>query len=379
MDLLVNSSSPSHGNGRSPLRESLEGLAERLEHGERLSAETALSLWREVDVLTLGLLAGRVARARHARRVSYGQVLRLGLRPLCAPSSSCRVCDAVEQAAADSEAGEVHVLGSGASLEQVLDTVRRLRARLPGAWIAALTAGDLSGFASQGGLEDILRRLQAAGVDQMLGTHEEVYTSQGRALLAVPFPDDDEALAVHAAAHRAGLVSIATCLYDPGEDGEALVASFAAIREAQRRTGGFSVFAPLPRDLGAGTAPREVPSGYEDVRVIALARLFFDNIPHIRVPWLSLGLKMGQVALSFGADDLGWTPLDPHVRAFAPPTSFSSLCSAEIERMVAGAGRSVERVDGAFRPFPTSSSPRPDPDPTDIAAPDARCTQEACS
>jgi aminodeoxyfutalosine synthase len=330
-----------------------------LERGGRIKPEQALLLFEHEDVLTVAAMADAVATRKWNRRAFYERPLRVPLSPTCGP---CRLCDERDPdpisyaAAARPREVHLHSLPPDASLEQVEALVARLRERLPEAWLQGLTAHEVARLVRpDAALDHVVTRLQQAGLDGILGTHEEIYTREGRALIGSPLPDgespgdDDEALEVHAAAHRAGLASVASLAYAHTASHGDLVAAMDAIREVQRKTAGFSVFAPLPRALAAGQRKSEAPSGYEDVRMVAVGRLFFDNIPHVRAPWLALGLKMGQVALSFGADDLGWTMFDPHVGAFAPSTSFSAMTVRELERAAMAARRSATEVDGAWR------------------------------
>lgn len=333
-----------------------------LERGGRLSPEQARMLMTLDDPLTLAALADAVAARKWGGRVFYGHPTRVPLRSLC--EAACALCvdlDAHLERVAAVRAAEVHLVGlpDDMSLADVEAVVSRLRRRVPDLWIQGFTPAELDALARRSALDldTVMQALQRAGLDGILGTHEEVYTASGRHML--PALDFSAALAVHAAAHRAGLVSIATLEYGVDESADDVVAHMEAIRDMQRKTAGFSVFAALPRDLKAGQRANETPSGYEDVRMVAVGRLFFDNIAHVRVPWLALGLKMGQVALSFGGDDLGWTALDPHVRQYAPSTAFTGMTAGELERLVRASRRHAAHVDGSWRErsLPVSVAP----------------------
>lgn len=329
-----------------------------LERGGRITSEQARMLLAHDDVLALAAMADAVARRKWHDEVFYSQPTRVSLVQTC--GGACPVCgpDADPEArlkrAAETEPAELHLVGlpDRFDLARTERLLAALRARLPDTYIQGFGPRHVATLSQRAGLapEAVATRLQQAGLDGLLGAHDEIQTPAGRHLLGDaqgPSADDD---AVTAACFRAGLVSIATLTYAPGLDDGQIIARLDAIRELQRGRGGFSVFAPMPVNLDEGSRDGEVPSGYEDVKVLAVSRLFLDNIPHVRVPWLALGLKMGQVALSFGADDLGWAPLDAHVRAWSPSTSFTSLHEDELRRTVAAARRRPVPVDGAWRP-----------------------------
>lgn len=358
----------------------------RLERGGRLSTEQAHTLFECEDILTVAAMADAVAQRKWGGRAFFGTPFRVALRRLC--KGSCTVCDAapdtLDAMVADAmkrRPHELHLVGlpEDVDLHSIGRAIRGLREALGDCWMQGFTAGEIARLADCEctDVETVLQGLQQAGLDAILGTHEEIYIAAGRALVHDTAIEDERALDIHAAAHRAGLTSIATLAYKPSDATAELIARMDALRNLQRKTAGFSVFAPLPFDLDAGQRAGELPSGYEDIRLLAVGRLFFDNIPHMRLPWLALGLKMGQVALSFGGDDLGWTPFDPHVRAYAPATTFCSLTAGELERAAQAARRRATHVDGAFRerPRPTASMVASSP-PEEAASCTAACASD---
>ena len=336
----------------------LLALHETIDRGGRIATDDACTLLTHPDILAVAAMADAVTRRKWGDQAFYSAPTRVSLLSAC--SATCAICAPLptdlasrlaEQVGAS--AAEIHLVGLPAQLrlDALTSLIRSLRDRLPSAWIQGFGAPDLNTLALREacGAGDVATALQRAGLDGLLGLHEEVCTQHGRRLLPDDLDPSPTALSAVEQAHAAGLTSIATLTYRPGDDATSIVARLDALRERQRASGGFSVFTALPIDLEAGTQDRETPSGYEDLRIISVARLFLDNIPHIRAPWLALGLKMGQVALSFGADDLGWAPLDPHARAYSPSTSFISLDEGELVRLTAAARRRASRVDGAYR------------------------------
>ncbi|MBM3463117.1 MAG: hypothetical protein FJX76_13525 [Armatimonadetes bacterium] len=314
----------------------LETVRARLEQGRPLDPDLARTVLSHPDVLAVGALAEQVALRKWGRAAHYSSPLRLPLSPTC--SEGCPVCAALAE-----DAAEVHLIGDPLSLEDCEQRLRALRERRADAWIAGLAPAHV---ARLGDPPEVLKRLQAAGLDALLGSDEEMFTDAGRKVARSDVPD---ALSIHEAAHRAGLVSTATIRYGPSIEG--LLDQLLELRAFQARSAGFSVFAAVPEEIETGSHLARSAGGYEDIRMVAAARLILDNIPHVRVPWTALGLKMGQVALSFGADDLGWVPLDPHVKQFSHPATFLSLSEEEILRLAAANNRQARRVDGAWRPL----------------------------
>jgi len=346
-----------------PLPSALEDVRETLRQGRALDGPQVEALAAVDDVLELGTLAAEVAARRWRGRVHYAAPLRLPLTATC--SEACKVCsawrlgshdvDALTSAVAAAAPAEVHLVSPLDRLELSVDgceqLLRALRTAHPTMWIQGFTPAQIESLGAPGG---VLRRLQAAGLDGLLGSDEEIFTEKGRVLSTSDRLPFERTLEIHQAAHRAGLVSHATLRYGARP---ALAEKLRALREAQRETGGFSAFVPVPEVIEEGSHLRRSDSGYEDTLATALARLVLDNVAHVRVPWTALGLKVGQVAMSFGGDDLGWAALDPHVRVYAHPATFLALTPGEIERLVAATGRAAVPVDGAWRQVTLGGKP----------------------
>lgn len=350
------------------LPDDLVEMGDRVLHGHPLEAGSALRLLRHPDILAVATLANVVAHRKWRGVASYSRPLRLPLHPTCEPP--CRVCDAwhlvpgsglhattsLVEAAVLAEPTEVHLVSEEPGFEEdtlsnVETLVRGLREALPAIWIQGFTPLQIRQLARvhNVSLDDLLRGLQRAGLDGLLGHDEEIYSNQGRSLAHVGDLTWEDQMEVHEVAHAVGLVSVATLRYEPIEDPRGLAVRLEDLRSRQQCSAGFSVFSPVPAVVPVDSALRRSESGYEDVRLLAVSRLVLDNIPHIRLPWSAVGLKMGQVALSFGADDIGWLPLDPHVRAYAHPAMFLAMKSDELERLAQATGWRAVQVDGSFR------------------------------
>jgi aminodeoxyfutalosine synthase len=363
---------PIEASGVCGLDKAFADVQSALTQNRPISVEQARSLYESADILAVASVADGLARRKWGGVAHYQNPLRLPLGRWC--EGRCRVCDglwgtqevtaeSLLRVAREASRAEVHLLpappggSAGCDLAWHAALIRSLRQQQPDVWLAGLTPQLVEALAQQAGLElgETMNRLQQAGLDALLSADEEIYTRAGRRFVHLePMPLERE-LAVHRAAHAAGVQTVGDLRYRPQDDAATVLARLEALRGLHRQTAGMTVFAPVPVELEAAPGKAAHPSGYEDLRMLAVGRLFLDNVPHIRVPWLALGLKMGEVALSFGADDVGSAALDPHVRAFAPSTSFLGLSVDVLERIIAVAGRRAALVDGSFRHLASAS------------------------
>jgi aminodeoxyfutalosine synthase len=154
-----------------------------------------------------------------------------------------------------------------------------------------------------------------------------------------------EWLDVMRAAHGVGLKSNATMLYGHVETPGELADHMIALRDLQDETGGFNAFIPLsfqPANTGLSELPG--PTGFDDLKVLAVGRLVLDNFCHIKAFWINVGLRLAQVSLSFGVNDLDGTVVEEKISHAAGVDTGQELTRAELVRVIRGAGRvPVER------------------------------------
>lgn len=164
---------------------------------------------------------------------------------------------------------------------------------------------------------EVLRRLQAAGLDSLPGGGAEILVDRVRRQVAPGKADTQNWLEVMRQAHRLGIPSTATMMFGSVETLEERVEHLRVIRELQDETGGFRAFIPWTFQPGRTRLEGSVASatGVDYLLTLAVSRLYLDNIPHIQASWVTQGLKLGQVALHFGADDLGSTMIEENVVA----------------------------------------------------------------
>lgn len=248
---------------------SLDGVAAKVEAGERLSDADIKSLESGRDIIALGMLADAVRRRLHGTAVTYVRVFDLSL------SGDIRL------KTVPSAAGEVRIWGTSATLDAAVAAViaaRDLAGDIP---VSAFCLYELSKLPE--GLPVVLAALKGAGLELVAQAPLDRLSSPEHALEAVT---------------DAGLELARLTIVDtPARDWSAVCREVAA---HQRRLQSLRVFAPLPRNVDH-TQPT---TGYSDVKRVALSRLLIDNVTTIQVDWALYGPKLAQVALTFGADDV---------------------------------------------------------------------------
>jgi cyclic dehypoxanthinyl futalosine synthase len=164
---------------------------------------------------------------------------------------------------------------------------------------------------------ETLKRLKAAGLDSLPGGGAEILVDRVREQVAPGKANTKAWLEVMREAHRQGIPGTATMMFGSVETLAERVEHLRVIRELQDETGGFRAF--IPWSFQSGHTPlegtTEQATGVDYLMTLAVSRLYLDNIPHIQASWVTQGLKMGQVALRFGADDLGSTMIEENVVA----------------------------------------------------------------
>lgn len=249
----------------------LDALAERVAAGEALTEADAQVVLGTQDLIAVGMLADEVRRRLHGMRTTFVRVFEVHV-------------DAVPAALVGRlDAGEIRVTGTPASLGQAVDAVRavkRLNLRAP---VCGFALDELHTLVTESSFRELCADLHAAGLD---GISE------------VPVDALEHAAAAILSARDAGL-SVQRLSIRRVAHGSP-VASIVRARDIQTAVGGFSAFAPLPRDV----PPAAPTTGYDDVKHVALARLMIPTMPSIQVDWIGHGPKLAQVALTMGADDI---------------------------------------------------------------------------
>jgi cyclic dehypoxanthinyl futalosine synthase len=189
---------------------------------------------------------------------------------------------------------------------------------------------------------DVIRELKSAGLDSIPGGGGEILVDTIRRTVARKKAQTDEWLGVQEEAHRQGMTTSVTMMYGLGETAADRIEHLFRVREVQRRTGGFTAFIcwPLQPD-GTEMAEQPKTDAVTYLRTLAIARIILTNVPNLQSSWVTMGLKVGQVALRFGANDFGSLMMEENVVSATGTTYCATI--AEMERCIRDAGYGIRR------------------------------------
>jgi aminodeoxyfutalosine synthase len=349
-------------------------IADKVEQGERLTNEEGALLFRTPDLLGVGSLADASNRARYGERVTFAANQHINPTNICTLRKTCVFCsyarlpkedgayrytlEQVLEEAAHARNGltrEFHIVGGldmKAGLDYYTTMFRALKEHHPQVHIKALTAVEIAHIAriEKLSIRDTLIALRDAGLDTMPGGGAEVFSKGVRATIADRKLAAEDYLAVHQTAHELGIRSNCTMLYGHVESVEDRIEHLAMLRDLQDGTGGFLAYIPLAyhpdnNELGH-TLHREgtATTGFDDLRNLAVARLFFDNVPHIKTHWIMVTPFLSQTALHFGVNDIEGTVVREKIYHEAGAHTAQAMSLDEILRLIRGARKvPVER------------------------------------
>ena len=201
-------------------------------------------------------------------------------------------------------------------------------------------------------VEETLRELKAAGLDSLTGGGAEIFRPEIRAAIARGKESAAEYLDVHRTWHRLGGRSTCTMLYGHVESPADRVDHLRQLRALQDETKGFVGFVPLPYQPEHNDIPvKTPPTGFDALRTIAVSRIYLDNFDHLTAYWVGLGLKLAQVALSYGADDLHGTIIEEHIFHMAGAKSPQLQTEAEMLKAIRETGRTPVQRNTFYEPI----------------------------
>ena len=348
-------------------RAGLTQVWDKVAAGERLSGADARDLLNSSDLIAVGALADHVRRRVAGDDVFFIANRHINHTNVC--RNRCLFCafshddgdadaftlsvDQVLDKARETLTGgitEIHIVGGehpDLPFDYYLDMMRGLKELAPDVHIQAFTASEVAHLAKISGLgvPETLTQLRDAGLGSLPGGGAEVFSGRVRDLICERKISGAEWLDVMRAAHGVGLKSNATMLYGHVETPAELADHMIALRDLQDETGGFNAFIPLsfqPANTGLSELPG--PTGFDDLKMLAVGRLVLDNFRHIKAFWINVGLKLAQVSLSFGVNDLDGTVVEEKISHAAGVDTGQELTRAELVRVIRGAGRvPVER------------------------------------
>lgn len=349
----------------------IQEVYEKVERRERISETEAIQLYEEGELSVLQELANQIRNEKHQDKAFYNRNIHFEPTNKCV--YACKFCSFARKAKATEADGawdygtqelkeqldkypvgaltEVHITGGvhpDRGVDFGEDLVAFLKKERPEIHVKAFTAVEVTWMAklSKLSLKDTLTRLKSAGLDSLPGGGAEIFDSSIRRKIAGGKAPADRWLEVHGEAHRVGLSSNATMLYGHIEEYAHRVDHMSRLRQLQDETGGFNSFIPLRyRNENNSMSNLKEVSLDEDMRNFAVARIFLDNIPHLKAYWVMLGVEEAFKALDYGVDDMDGT-VDDSTKIYSMAGSIENpaLSRDYLSQRIAESGyRAVER------------------------------------
>ena len=308
----------------------LRPIAEKISTGQWLNFEDGMALWNTRDIFSLGAMANAMRQAMHGRVAYYNINRHINYSNICA--LSCKFCEfhrkrgedgayeyqlediyRIAKEAVSTGATEIHIVGGlhpWLPFDWYLEMLSGLRQRHPQVHLKCFTAIEIDHLSriSRLSYKEVLIALREHGLGSMPGggaevfddrVHDEIFRGKLRA---------DGWLEIHRTAHELGIKTNATILYGHVETRAERVRHLIALRELQDTAPGFQTIIPLsfiPDGSELGHLPG--PTGMEDLKMLAISRLMLPNFAHVKAFWIMQTMKLSQVSLSFGVDDLDGT------------------------------------------------------------------------
>ncbi len=307
----------------------LLNIAEKVLEEKRITKEEAVYLFKSNELTFIGTLAEYVNRKKNGMYAYF--IVNRQINPTNVCIYQCSFCafgvtksdpkayemtleEILKKVEETYMAGgrEIHMVGGIPphwKYEDYVNLVREIKKRFPDIIIKAWTAVEIHHMHKISGksYEEILKELKDAGLSALPGGGAEIFSERVRNIIAPYKANAEEYLEVHRTAHKLGIPTNATMLYGHVETYEERVEHMEKLRELQDETGGFQVFIPLAYWPEGTKLGGRRTSSVDDLKTIAVSRIFLDNFDHIKAYWVTLGEKVAQIALNFGADDLDGT------------------------------------------------------------------------
>jgi len=369
---------------------SLRPIADKIESGERISEGDALELYRSDDLNALGIMASEVRRRKNGdyatyilnRYINYSNICILSCQ-FCAFAAKKRDAHAFERTIDDivavvhealaSGITEVHMVGGlhpTLKSDWYLTLLERVRSLDPALTIKAFTAIEIRHLANRvfkKTIPETLRILRDAGLGALTGGGAEIFDPAVRDELCRGKESAAEWLEVHRIWHEMGGRSTCTMLYGHIETLEQRVDHLRQLRALQDQTGGFTGFVPFAFEPQTTIlAHVRAASAVEQLRNLAVSRIYLDNIAHLTAYWVSMGLPLAQVSLSYGVDDLHGTIMEEKIFHMAGAKTPQEQTVETLEHAIREAGRIPMQRDsfythlGPRRPGVRAATPPPE-------------------
>jgi cyclic dehypoxanthinyl futalosine synthase len=350
----------------------IQPILDKVLDGGRLSSEDCTALLESNDFVRIGLAAHEVRMRKNPtdivtyiidRNINYTNVCNVVCtfcafyrrpgKPDTYVHSIEEICKRIDETIA---LGGTGVLMQGGlhpdfNIEWYEELLSTLHAKYPDFQLHCFSPPEIHNISliSKLDYETILRRLKDAGLYSMPGGGGEILDDEVRKRVSTKC-NTQEWLDVMRAVHKVGLRSTATMMFGIGDKVEHRVRHLQRVRDVQDETGGFTAFIPWTfqrENTALGRKITEEPTGIDYLKMLAVSRLFLDNIQHIQSSWLTQGLKLGQTALRFGADDMGSIMIEENVVSAAGASTHAN--ERDLRYQIREAGFTPQQRDILYR------------------------------
>lgn len=363
-------------------RSELRDIYDKVVAGERISEADALRLFESKDINALGAIADFARQRKVGNRASYIVNRYVNYSNYCI--LSCQFCsfsrkkrdadgfqftieEIVQKAREALNIGvtELHIVGGlhpSLPFSYYTDMLRALKSLDSRLQLKCFTAIEILHLAwlAKKSVEQTLVELKEAGLESLTGGGAEIFRKEVRSSIARGKESAEEYLDVHRTWHRLGGRSTCTMLYGHVESLADRVDHLRQLRALQDETRGFVGFVPLAYQPRDNDIPVDhPPTGFDSLRTIAISRIYLDNFDHITAYWVGLGLKLAQVALSYGADDLHGTIVEEHIFHMAGAESPQLQTEEDMLKAIREAGRTPVQRNTFYEPIKILENPLP--------------------
>jgi aminodeoxyfutalosine synthase len=352
----------------------LTKIRDKVLSGKRLTEADSLELFKSNDIFLLANLASHIAEKKNGRKAYFVRNRHINPTNICV--NRCRFCafsrskgqegayemtisEILKKLRAEKlelkiPYSELHIVGGlhpDWPFTYYLELVSAIKKEFPKLHIKAFTAVEIDYFSKISGLslEETLKSLKLCGLGSMPGGGAEIFAPEIRNRLCPEKISGDRWLEVMAVAHKVGLRTNATMLYGHIESYKDRIDHLMKLRKLQDRTGGFQAFIPLAYHPKNTEIKGSYTSGIDDLKTIAISRLYLDNFDHIKAYWVMLGEKISQLALKFGADDIDGTIIEEKITHSAGGLTGGQLTAEQLSDMIKKADRVPIERDSFYR------------------------------
>ncbi len=355
--------------------DSLQKIYEKVSAGIRINEAEAVTLFRQPDINAVGAIANLVRERKNRNRATYLVNRYINYSNICI--LSCQFCafgarkrdphafelaiEEIVQVTRDAlvqGVTEVHMVGglhptlSGDWYLELLTRLRQLNAELHIKAFTAIEVRHLAERIFKRTIPDTLDLLRSAGLNSLTGGGAEIFDPEVRDKVCRGKESAEEWKEVHRIWHSMGERSTCTMLFGHVETIEQRVDHLRQLRELQDETGGFTGFVPFAFVPQTTELSHLKPaSALDQLRTLAVSRIYLDNFDHITGYWIAMTLPLAQVSLSYGVDDLHGTLMEEKIFHMAGSTTPQEQTVATLERVIREAGREPVQRDSYYRPL----------------------------